>query len=396
MLESIKKRVFPFIIALSALSVSASAAFYSVSGLSKLFAGASLEVMIMASSLEVSKLVIASLLYQYWNQLNKILRVYLTIAAGVLILITSMGIYGFLSGAYVQTSTLAASADSQIILLESKKQSLTEQRDILTKEKEETLKNISDLRTGLTNNNQTYKDKKGNILTSSSSANRATFERQLDKAISRQEVVNVKIDTINSQIFKLETQMLEAKIANEASSELGPLKYISGLTGTSMDTIVNWLLLIIIFVFDPLAIALVIAANFAFKQISNVSSETSLEHTKEYKIYKEPEFSENILPTGENENSSSIEEITENPLFPEENLTNIEEPPSSSKEEFDEDEIISDPIEDFDDEIIPEVKSTDETFANFSAWKRRKKQKFKDVNPTTVRVKNDDDYIIEY
>ena len=247
MLESIKQRIFPFIIALSALSVSTSAAFYSVSGLSKLFAGASLEVIIMASSLEVSKLVIASLLYQYWDKLNKILRVYLTIAAGVLILITSMGIYGFLSSAYVQTSTLAASADSQIILLESKKQNLTEQRDILTKEKEETLKNISDLRSGLTNNNQTYKDKKGNILTSSSSGNRTTFERQLDKAISRQEIVNIKIDTINSQIFNLESQILETKTTNEASSELGPLKYISGLTGTPMDTIINWLLLIIIF-----------------------------------------------------------------------------------------------------------------------------------------------------
>ena len=81
MFEKIKERVFPFIIALSALSVSASAAVYSITGLNMLFAGASTAVMIMASSLEISKLVIASLLYQYWNKLNKILRIYLTIAA---------------------------------------------------------------------------------------------------------------------------------------------------------------------------------------------------------------------------------------------------------------------------------------------------------------------------
>ncbi len=70
MLKKLQERIFPFIIALSALSVSASAAFYSVTGLSKLFAGASTEVLIMASSLEISKLVIASLLYQYWSKLK--------------------------------------------------------------------------------------------------------------------------------------------------------------------------------------------------------------------------------------------------------------------------------------------------------------------------------------
>ena len=80
MLSNLKKGIFPFIIAFSALSVSASAAFYSVSGLSKLFAGASLEVIIMASSLEIAKLVIASLLYQYWGTINKGLRTYLSIA----------------------------------------------------------------------------------------------------------------------------------------------------------------------------------------------------------------------------------------------------------------------------------------------------------------------------
>ena len=95
MLKHIKKGFFPFIIAFSALSVSASAAFYSVYGLSKLFAGAQTEVIIMAGSLEVAKLVIASLLYQYWDTINKALRTYLTVATVILIVITSMGIYGF-------------------------------------------------------------------------------------------------------------------------------------------------------------------------------------------------------------------------------------------------------------------------------------------------------------
>ena len=100
MFISIKKGMFPFLVGFSALSVSGSAAFYSVFGLSKLFAGASTEVIIMAGSLEIAKLVTASLLYQYWDTINKALKYYLTLAVIILILITSMGIYGFLSSAY--------------------------------------------------------------------------------------------------------------------------------------------------------------------------------------------------------------------------------------------------------------------------------------------------------
>ena len=103
MLKNLKKGFLPFLIGFSAISVSGSAAFYSVFGLSKLFAGASMEVIIMAGSLEVAKLVTASLLYQYWDKINKILRTYLSIATIILVIITSMGIYGFLSAAYQDT-----------------------------------------------------------------------------------------------------------------------------------------------------------------------------------------------------------------------------------------------------------------------------------------------------
>ena len=119
-LKNTKKGLFPFLIAISALSVSGSAAFYSVSGLSKLFAGAQFEVIIMAGSLEVSKLVIASLLYQYWDTINKILRTYLAIACVILVIITSMGIYGFLSAAYQETYQKLTVTENQIEFLENK------------------------------------------------------------------------------------------------------------------------------------------------------------------------------------------------------------------------------------------------------------------------------------
>jgi hypothetical protein len=266
-MKNLKNKIFPLLIALSALSVSASAAFYSVSGLSKLFAGASLEVIIMASSLEIAKLVIASLLYQYWDSINKGLRAYLTIAAGVLILITSIGIYGFLSAAYQETANKAGNIDAQVSLVEVKRDNIKEQLAVYTTEKESINKSVNDLRAGLAGNVQTYKDKDGNILSSSSSANRKAFERQLDQAIVRQNEINFKVDQLNTQLFDYETEIVNIKTNSELAGELGPLKYLSGLTGVPMDKIINVLLLIIIFVFDPLAIALVIAANFAFSQL---------------------------------------------------------------------------------------------------------------------------------
>ena len=267
MWKKIQERTFPFIIALSALSVSASAAFYSVSGLSKLFAGASLEVIIMAGSLEVAKLVIASLLYQYWDKLNKLLRVYLTIAAAVLILITSMGIYGFLSAAYQETANKAGNVDAQVTLVETKRDNIKEQLAVYNTEKESINKAVADLRAGLANNVITYTDKNGNLITTTSSATRKALEKQLDQAIERQTNINTKVDELNTQLFDYETEIVDISTNSELAGELGPLKYLSNLTGVSMDRIINWLLLIIIFVFDPLAIALVVAANFAFAQL---------------------------------------------------------------------------------------------------------------------------------
>jgi hypothetical protein len=268
-MTNLKNKIFPLLIAFSALSVSASAAFYSVSGLSKLFAGATLAVIIMASSLEVAKLVIASLLYQYRKTLPLILKIYLTIAAFVLVLITSMGIYGFLSAAYQETANKAGTIDAQITLVETKRNNTQKQIYVYNAEKENSDKAIADLRKGLSNNVITYTNAQGQLITSTSSATRKTLEKQLDQALLRQTDLNFKIDNLNNQLFNYETEIVEIKTNNELAGELGPLKYLSNLTGVSMDKIINWLLLTIIFVFDPLAIALVIAANFAFEQSKN-------------------------------------------------------------------------------------------------------------------------------
>jgi len=267
MVGYLKERLFPLLIAFSALSVSVSAAFYSVSGLSKLFAGAAFAVIVMAASLEIAKLVIASLLYQYRKNLPKLLKWYLSLACVVLILITSMGIYGFLSAAYQETAAKAGSIDSKITLIEVKRDNIKEQLFVYNEEKSSINKAVADLRNGLSNNKIQYTDTLGNLITTTSRATRNALTKQLDQAIDRQSIINEKIDNLNLKLFEYEEEIVEVKLSDAVSSELGPLKYLSGLTGYPMDQIINWLLLTIIFVFDPLAIALVVAANFAFDQI---------------------------------------------------------------------------------------------------------------------------------
>ena len=320
MIKNIQARIFPIIIALSALAVSASAAFYSVSGLSKLFAGAAFAVIIMAASLEVAKLVIASLLYQYRKSLPRLLKYYLSIACFVLILITSMGIYGFLSAAYQETAAKAGNIDAQITLIETKRNNIKEQLAIYTAEKTSINEAVSDLRSGLSNNVIQYTDTLGNVLTTTSSSTRRDLEKQLDQAIERQTEINSRVDDLNQQLFNYETKIVEVTNNANITGELGPLKYLSGLTGLPMDRIINFLLLTIIFVFDPLAIALVIAANFAFEQLriktkKNVYGET-VPREKVFEVLDQKEISRE-LDKNDREKEPKVEIVEkETPIDP--------------------------------------------------------------------------------
>ena len=267
MLKNLKQGLFPFIIAFSALSVSASAAFYSVSGLSKLFAGASFEVIIMAGSLEVSKLVIASLLYQYWDTINKILRTYLAIATVILVLITSMGIYGFLSAAYQETYNKLTIVENEKSFIQQKIDFYQNDVTRYDQELERISNNISTLSNARSQQIQVRDTSVvGGIRTTISTSELRLAASRIKAEEENRSGVQAKREIAADSLQKFQLQVLELDNNTEIAGELGPLQYLSGLTGTPMDKIINWLLLVIIFVFDPLAIALVIAANFAFSQ----------------------------------------------------------------------------------------------------------------------------------
>ena len=275
MLKNLKKGFLPFLIGFSAISVSGSAAFYSVFGLSKLFAGASTEVIIMAGSLEVAKLVTASLLYQYWDSINKFLKYYLSIAVVILVIITSMGIYGFLSSAYQETFNKLTYVDNEKKFLQQKVDFYQIDLNRYDKELQQILDNISTLSNAKSRSIQ-IKDTSvvGGIRNTISTSELRIAQNRIAVEEQNRKDVQVKREIAVDSLRKYQTQILELENNVDVAGELGPLKYLSGLTGYPMDKIINYLLLTIIFVFDPLAIALVIAANFAFEQLKPKVKET--------------------------------------------------------------------------------------------------------------------------
>ena len=257
------KRVwFGILMVISTLTLSISAAYYSVFGLSSLFAGAKTEVIIMASALEFSKLIVASYLHNNWNKINTLLKTYLTMGVLILMLITSAGIYGFLTSAYQKTADQLGVLDKQTEVVELKKNRFQESLESYQLEKEQLNESISELSKGLSNNVIQYKDKEtGEIITTTSSSTRRALEAQLNNSKEQRNSISIKIETLIDSITKLDLQILDMESNNEVAAEIGPLRYLSKITGKSMDVIVNWFTLLIVFVFDPLAVAMVIAIN---------------------------------------------------------------------------------------------------------------------------------------
>jgi len=254
------------LLGLSALFVAFNAAFFSVSGLSKLFAGASLSVMLMASSLELAKLITAGYLYNYWEKINKAFRVYLSIGVVILILITSLGIYGFLTAAFQDTFNIYSITEKQRTFLQQKEKFWAD--DVARYDVE--LSRISDNIATLSNAKASSIQVRDTTSTTGFRNTISTTELRLSQQrISVEEdnrkEVQSKREVAADSLQSIQLKILDLDTDTEIGSELGPLQYLSGLLDKPMDQIINWFILIIIFVFDPLAVALVIAFNNAVK-----------------------------------------------------------------------------------------------------------------------------------
>jgi hypothetical protein len=262
-----KEKFLPWFLLFCALGLSGTAAYYSVVGLSIVFVGVATPVIIMGGFLEVSKIAIATYLHDKWKETYGALKIYLTMALIILSVITSIGIYGLLSTGFQSNIAKLEINDKQIKNIEVKKDRFEEIKLEYTKEKTILDKDISKLRDGLSSNTttQTVDRQTGQIVTRANNANRQSFEKQLKSAQDNRDIVSGKIDAMNDSITRLDIKILDMESQEIEGNELGAIKYVSELSGWGLNEVANLFILILIFVFDPLAITLVIATNQAFK-----------------------------------------------------------------------------------------------------------------------------------
>ena len=227
-----RSKNFHIWLGISALLIAGSAGFFSVFGLSKLFAGAALSVIIMAGSLELGKLVTAAFLYRYWDKINYFQKVYLSIAVVTLILITSAGIFGYLSNAYQGATVSFEKQSNKLLANEDRLEQLLEDKSFLKEELEIQVSDLPD--------------------------NYITAKRKL------REEYNPRIQSVNDEILRVKGEIGDLKVELvETGVDVGPAIYLARVFDTDVDSVVKFFIFILIFVFDPLAVMLVVAFNQA-------------------------------------------------------------------------------------------------------------------------------------
>lgn len=243
------------LIGLSAIMVAGCAAFFSVTGLGLLFYGASTAVIVMASTLEFAKLVVASYLKQSWHEIERTLKLYLTLALISLMLITSGGVYGYLSDAFQKQSLLLEKMDREIALVNNKI-SINEKE---ISRYEQKIINISNIRNSQEANLTKLIDKEKSTIRVASMIRSADLEIK---------TASQKIDSLNTANIGLYQEVEQIKNNNiDLEKQVGGFRFVADAFNVDLKTAVKWFILLIVLVFDPLAIALVLAFNSKRKQV---------------------------------------------------------------------------------------------------------------------------------
>ena len=280
-----RSKNFHWFLGIAAFLIAGSAGFFSVFGLSKLFSGAALSVIIMAGSLEFGKLVTAAFLYRYWDKVSFLQKFYLTVATIVLILITSGGIYGYLSNAYQGATVGFEKQSTKLLALEERLENLAEDKKFLKDDLEFQLAELPD--------------------------NYRTAKRKLRESYNPQiQEVNQEVLDIKSEISDLELQLIDTGV------DVGPAIYLAKVFKSDVDTVVSFFMLVLIFVFDPLAVMLVIAFNQALmikeeedSGRSGTSSNPNITTKKWWEMFgeKKPKKVAKVLDFFKNDDSDSGE-----------------------------------------------------------------------------------------
>ena len=267
---------FAALLMLVALAITSVAGYFSILGLMAIFPASPVAIAAMGIVLELAKLVTASWVYRNWKIANKLLKTYFTIAVVVLSFITSMGVFGYLSKAHIEHTTVGGSAQLQIAQLESQK-TAAERR---LKNAQTSLDTLDRLTTG------------ENILDANFIRNRQKRERA---------ALNNEIEGATTDIQAIETNLIPLKTESLVlEAEVGPIKYVAELfygsgDNATIDKAVRMMIIILIFVFDPLAILLIIAANMTFLGLTKreepdiVKTASSVVDNEPVEVMKRPE-----------------------------------------------------------------------------------------------------------
>lgn len=242
---------------LSGLFISAVAIWYSIAGLTSIFAAAAVPIMVMGTALEVAKLVAASWLKQNWKVAPLSLKIYLTSATAVLMLITSMGIFGFLSKAHNDQNLVSGDVQSKISIYDEKIKTARENIEADRKQ----LKQMDEAVDQVMSRSSDEKGAdKANAIRRSQQRDRSTLAKDIEANQKQIATLNDEAAPIRAEVRKVE-------------AEVGPIKYIAALIYGSnpdaniLEKAVTWVIILIVVVFDPLAVSLLLASQFSFEQL---------------------------------------------------------------------------------------------------------------------------------
>ena len=297
-----------WLVGFSALIIAGCAAYFSVTGLGVLFSGAAISVMIMAGALELAKLVAATYLKQEWDSIKGFNKWYLTISVGVLMLITSAGIFGYLSNAFQAQSLQLQQVDREVLVY-------------TTKIEQNTLQ-INQLNTqlGQLSSTQSQILDKGKV--------NSRLLRSIDNKDKQTAQINKKIEILQTENAKNNEEINKIKISNlDLEKEVGGFRFIAEAFGMELKNVVKFFIFLIVIVFDPLAVALIIAFNGLISNKKSKQKEILVEMMENdeklglYEIYGDKKedivenIPQNIEDSGKNlPKQEEIPVIVENPI----------------------------------------------------------------------------------
>lgn len=291
---------FKSLVSFTALVIAGCAALFSVTGIGTLFAGAAASAMVMASALELGKLVGISFLYRYWTEIPKALKGYMAVASIVLIMITSAGIYGYLSSAYAKVAADPLKMNAEVQILNSQATTLDEEIE----RKTQRLDQIIALR-------GQQENRIDNLIGKSETGNNSTIRTAQNSLVELNKTANTlqqEINMASAQRDSLLAKSLNTDVAITTNSDIGTFVYISRAIGVELDTVVKWFILVIVLVFDPLSICLVLAYNFLNKREESNEKVTPIQSppAKEpvWEVYGESPINKEVVEEKSQENAT--------------------------------------------------------------------------------------------